>query len=370
MNGIRMPKCNFPLRNSSPNFENFKEVLEGKTKPEKVHFVEIFIDEEIMKFITENMMGKKWVSRSEKNNKIYWRQYINFYYSMGYDYVPIIPADELKNLPIEARKANDTALLSKGKRRWANEGKGVITSWETFEKFPWEKIKLRMETYEYLNENLPEGMKLTLMEAGGLYEFVLEFLLGYEGLFYLLYDQPDLVEAVFNKWGEIIYEIYKTIIPMENVGGIFHGDDLGYKTGTMIKPDILRKLVFPWFKKYASLAHEYGRMYWYHCCGDISEIMEDLIKNVKIDALHSFEDICCPVTEYKKRYGDEIAILGGIDMDKLCRLNEENLRKYIRDTLNTCMEGGRYALGSGNSIANYVPVENYLIMLDEGLKWK
>jgi uroporphyrinogen decarboxylase len=29
----------------------------------------------------------------------------------------------------------------------------------------------------------------------------------------------------------------------------------------------------------------------------------------------------------------------------------------------------RYALGSGNSVTNYVPVENYLIMLDEGVRY-
>lgn len=33
------------------------------------------------------------------------------------------------------------------------------------------------------------------------------------------------------------------------------------------------------------------------------------------------------------------------------------------------MPGGRYALGSGNSVANYVPVQNYLAMLDEGYHW-
>ena len=98
--------------------------------------------------------------------------------------------------------------------------------------------------------------------------------------------------------------------------------------------------------------------------------MEDLIKNVGIDALHSFEDACCPIIEFKKRYGNRIAVLGGVDMDKLCRLDEKNLRKYIRDILNECVPGGRYALGSGNSIANYVPVKNYLIMLEEGLMWK
>lgn len=30
-----------------------------------------------------------------------------------------------------------------------------------------------------------------------------------------------------------------------------------------------------------------------------------------------------------------------------------------------CAPGGRFALGAGNSIPSYIPVENYLIMLDE-----
>ena len=37
-----------------------------------------------------------------------------------------------------------------------------------------------------------------------------------------------------------------------------------------------------------------------------------------------------------------------------------------RRILEACMPGGGYALGSGNSVANYVKVENFLAMLDEG----
>lgn len=67
--------------------------------------------------------------------------------------------------------------------------------------------------------------------------------------------------------------------------------------------------------------------------------------------------------------GGEIAILGGVDMDKLVRYSEEELRKYIRNLLNICMDGGRYAFGSGNTISNYVPIQNYIVMLDEAMKW-
>ena len=73
--------------------------------------------------------------------------------------------------------------------------------------------------------------------------------------------------------------------------------------------------------------------------------------------------------EFKRRYGDRIAVLGGVDVNKLCILNETNLRDYVRKILDECMPGGGYALGTGNSVTNYIPVENYLAMLDEGAKW-
>jgi uroporphyrinogen decarboxylase len=54
-------------------------------------------------------------------------------------------------------------------------------------------------------------------------------------------------------------------------------------------------------------------------------------------------------------------------MDKLCRLDQDNLRRYVRHILSACVPTGRIALGSGNSIANYVPVENVFVMLEEAM---
>jgi uroporphyrinogen decarboxylase len=97
--------------------------------------------------------------------------------------------------------------------------------------------------------------------------------------------------------------------------------------------------------------------------------MEDLIEDVGIDAKHSFEDTIMPVTDVFKKYGHRIAILGGIDVDFLCRASEGEIRLRVRETLDVCMQGTGYCLGTGNTVANYMPLANYLIMLDEGRKY-
>lgn len=95
----------------------------------------------------------------------------------------------------------------------------------------------------------------------------------------------------------------------------------------------------------------------------------DLIDYVGIDAKEFFEDSSYPVTEYKKKSSHRIAILGCIDIDKLTRAPVDEFRLYVKDRIRECALGGGYALGCGNTVANYVKLENYLAMLEIGRKY-
>jgi len=95
--------------------------------------------------------------------------------------------------------------------------------------------------------------------------------------------------------------------------------------------------------------------------------MPDLIDSVRIDAKHSFEDAIVPVGQMKRRYGKRIGILGGVDVDILTRRTPDEVRAHVRRVIEDCAPGGRYAVGSGNSIPSYIPPENYLTMVDEAL---
>ena len=94
--------------------------------------------------------------------------------------------------------------------------------------------------------------------------------------------------------------------------------------------------------------------------------MEDLIGYVGIDGKHSFEDVITPVTEAKRRRGGRTAMLGRVGMDILSRGAPAQVRARTTEVLQARMPGGGYALGSGNTVANYVPLENYFAMLEEG----
>jgi uroporphyrinogen decarboxylase len=212
-------------------------------------------------------------------------------------------------------------------------------------------------------------MKLTVM--GTVFQHVVFGLLGTERFLYLVYDDADLVAETFERWGQLVYDMYADLVDMPEVGAIWHADDVGFNTSTLVSPDMLRRHLLPWLRRYADLAHSHGKTFWLHCCGNVYDtgLINDLMDDVGVDAFHSFEDAILPVADFQTQYGHRLAAMGGVDMDALVRLDKPELRRYMRDILDRCMPGGRYIFGSGNTIANYVPLRNYLIMLDEARRW-
>jgi len=95
--------------------------------------------------------------------------------------------------------------------------------------------------------------------------------------------------------------------------------------------------------------------------------MDDIVDVCGYDAKHYFEDGIMPVEEAYAAFGDRIAILGGIDVDFLCRSTPEAVRARSRGMLDLAETRGGYALGSGNSIPEYVPQENYLAMISAAM---
>ena len=295
-----------------PNFERLMTVLRLEGEPDRVPFFDLFFDPQLL----EPVLGRPMPTDEDEAR---WCR-VQFMARLGYDFVV---ARHTFGFPGRERLlAEDTALRSVGQRGWRDEAHGPL-------------------------ENL----------VG---------LMGYEPLCYALSEAPDLVQAVADKIGEAELELYRRFCEFDHVGALSLNDDLGFKTQTMISPDDLRRYILPWHNRLVECAHEQDTQVILHACGNCAEVMEDLIEDVGIDAKHSFEDVIQPVAEFKRQYGSRIAVMGGIDMDVLSRGSEEEVRRYTRRVIEECAPGGGWALGTGNSIPNYMPLANFLAMLDEG----
>lgn len=350
----------------NPDFDAFRRCIMREGTPDRVHHVELFLDVEIQKQVSDRFNIASAFDQSDPFYGLQWSVAVHRF--LGYD---MVRAPVGLDFPRGRHEAEDTTAVAgqrRTQRNWTDEHSGPIGSREDFERYPWpDPAKADYSSMEWLEQNLPDNMSYYVLTAHILEEPT--WLMGYETLCIKMYDEPDLVADVFRKCGEIWQSFTEKICQFPRLGVVWGSDDMGFRGQTLLSPDALRENVFPWHRKAAETAHGHGKLYFLHACGQLAEVMDDLIDDVKIDAKHSYEDNIMGPVEAKERYGDRIAVLGGIDVDFLCRADESAIRKRVRETLDRCQAGGGYCLGSGNSVANYIPVENYLVMLDEGRKY-
>ncbi len=282
------------------------------------------------------------------------RAYIRAFHAGGYDYA-VVPAWETDFISFPKEESDAKASRSQ------NEGT-VIHDEATFEAYAWQNLNpAAYEILETLRPDVPEGMKLVACAMGGVEENMVE-LVGYQDLCFMQIDEPELVKQIADAIGSRLLAHYEEVLKYDTVGAVMVNDDWGFKTQTMFPPEFLREYVVPWHRKFAAVAHAAGRPVLMHSCGNLREVWDDIIDDIKVDGKHSYEDGIQPVEEAYEEYGSRIAILGGIDMDFLCRKTPEEIYKRSAEMIERTNGCQGYALGSGNSIASYVPIENYEAM--------
>ncbi|HBG26815.1 MAG TPA: hypothetical protein DDX75_06940 [Phycisphaerales bacterium] len=211
------------------------------------------------------------------------------------------------------------------------------------------------------------NMKLITPGPYGMLEITIQ-LMGYNNLCYSLVDNPDLVKAVCDSIGERLLKHYQICLEYESVGAIFVNDDWGFKTQTMISPDDMKKYIAPWHKKFVAVAHNANRYAVMHSCGNLKNVMDVIVDDIGFDGKHSYEDTIMPVEEAYQKYGRQLAILGGIDLDFIVRSSPQQVYDRSLKMLELARDKGAYALGTGNSVPEYVPDENYFAMILAAVK--
>lgn len=247
---------------------------------------------------------------------------------------------------------------------------GPIQNRADFEKYPWDDLPRRYwekftPYFDGLEKGLPQGMKAVGGIGLGVFE-ISEDLVGYEWLCLLQYDDPDLFRDIYVKIGDLLISLWQELLP--RYGDLFcvgrMGDDLGFKSNTLLAPDTIREHVIPQYRRIVAAVRAAGKPFLLHSCGRIFDVMDDII-DAGVTAKHSNEDQIAPFSEWIERYGDRIGLFGGVDVNTLCLKRPDEIRAFVTEEGARFRSAARgYALGSGNSIPKYVPVENYLAMVE------
>ena len=336
-----------------PDYHHMLDVLKNR-RPARLPLYEHIISPEIM----ERILGVEFAGLANGDDsdlREFFRHYCRFFREMTYDTISF-EVSIIEILP-------DHGAISGGRP-------GPIQNREDFDKYPWDELPQRFKNvaarqFEILAACLPHGMKAIGGVANGVLE-ISEDLVGLEYLGYMMADDPELFSALFRKIGDLMFELWGVFL--DRYAQAFpicrFGDDLGFKTNTLVSPQIIREHIIPQYRRVIGLVHSSGRPFLWHSCGNIFGVMEDMIE-VGINAKHSNEDNIAPFDEWISLYGDRIGLLGGFDLNFLCSKTPEEIFAGVVELGQMFRQQAKgYALGSGNSIPEYIPVESYMAMLN------
>jgi uroporphyrinogen decarboxylase len=90
----------------------------------------------------------------------------------------------------------------------------------------------------------------------------------------------------------------------------------------------------------------------------------DKIIDCGVSAIHPIEPKAMNIADVKQRYGNKLCLIGNIDVDLLARGSVDEIINNVKRNIEQVGLDGGHCVGSGNSIPEYVKLENYIAMIE------
>ena len=280
----------------------------------------------------------------------------------------VLNAMESTDVDIGEGRAGDTGWVRGSERRWAHGTGGPIRSEADFEAFPWpDPDDFDYGILDEMEQLLPDNWRV-IMAVGKVFNLGW-WLTGFDTYAYALVDQPALVERLHAKIAEIQARVVERALEYRCVGLVWHADDMAYRTGLMVSPKVLRKYIFPAYKRLSKMCHERDVIAVFHSDGKMDSMIDDIIA-ADFDAFNPIEPVAMDIRALKKRVEGRLSLIGNVDLSyTLTRGTPAEVEDEVRDLIRDVAPGGGYALASANSIPEYVPWENFCALHAAWLKY-
>lgn len=185
--------------------------------------------------------------------------------------------------------------------------------------------------------------------------------MGLEHFAVCCYDRPEFVHQAM-QWVEArnaraIEEVIARVRP----DFILYDGDCAYKTGTMLRPEMMRAFCFEPTRPNAERLRDLGIPLAFHTDGKLDEVIP-LLLDLGIAAVHGCEAQANDLSDLVTRFGDDIVLCGNMDVVFLHTATVAEVTAATQAMLTAGMGKGRYAAGCNTSPQDYLPPDNYLAM--------
>jgi uroporphyrinogen decarboxylase len=185
---------------------------------------------------------------------------------------------------------------------------------------------------------------------------------GMENLLMDMYDSEDFVEELLCKITDYNLRIINEALKYD-FDGFYFGDDYGQQKGMIMGPVLWRKYIKPFLAKTFEPIKKKGLPIMLHSCGDIEDILPDLIE-IGLDVYQTVQPEIYDLKKLKDKYGSHLSFYGAISTQKtMAFVKPDELTSIILDTIKTLNVNGGYICAPTHQIQADVPNENIMTMI-------
>ncbi len=177
-------------------------------------------------------------------------------------------------------------------------------------------------------------------------------------------ESPSFVEELFDRIIEFNLVITKRLCQYP-IDAFHYGDDWGQQHGLIMSPVLWRKIFKKRLKILYDAVHNAGLPVSIHSCGDITEIIPDLIE-IGVNMITPLQAEALDFNFLKKEYGKDLTFWGGVSTQRTLPYGTpDEVRGEIRERIRVLGKGGGYILAPSHELQKDIPLENMLAFIDE-----
>ena len=187
--------------------------------------------------------------------------------------------------------------------------------------------------------------------------------LGMENFMLKTYDDPGLIEILFDKFLEYSLGIVEACLERE-IDFFGLDDDICDNNGFLVNPRFIRNQWLPRTKQILDPVVAAGIPIIFHCCGNIEPVIP-LALELGVAAMHPIQTNCNDIYAYKREYGADLCLIGNMDLAGVLSFGTpDEVRRETMEQIDRLGPGGGYIVASSHSITDDVPPENYRAMIE------
>ncbi len=191
-------------------------------------------------------------------------------------------------------------------------------------------------------------------------------LMGGEKACMAFYLQPDLVRDILHTIRETSVRVLERVQEVLTIDQLFVHEDMAGKSGPLIGPDQVNEFIAPYYRACWETASSHGtRLFNQDSDGNMMPLLDAFLE-CGVNVMHPFEPAAgMDMVAVRQKYGNRLAILGGIDKHVLRRSKDE-IDRELQYKMQPLMQTGGTVFGLDHRIPNGTPLENYRYYLRRG----